>query len=66
VAHAGRRCEGGMQIHLIRAFGRGAKRRQVAEALSYVLLHCGGPTMVQAMDAWLKIVKHQRVPAPFG
>jgi alkylhydroperoxidase/carboxymuconolactone decarboxylase family protein YurZ len=66
VAHAGRRCEGGMEIHLKRAFQRGARRRQVAEALSYALLHCGGPTMVQAMDCWLKMVKVGRVPRPYA
>jgi len=66
VAHAGRRCAGGMQIHLERAFKRGARRRQVAEALSFVLLHCGGPTMVHAMECWLKMVKDHRVPRPYG
>jgi alkylhydroperoxidase/carboxymuconolactone decarboxylase family protein YurZ len=65
VAHAGRRCEGGMQIHLKRAFARGAKRRQVAEALSYVLLHCGGPTMIAALECWLKMVRERRIPAPY-
>ena len=39
--------------------------RKVAEALSYALLHCGGPTMVQAMDVWLKMVKQGRVPMPY-
>jgi alkylhydroperoxidase/carboxymuconolactone decarboxylase family protein YurZ len=54
-----------MQIHLKRAFVRGAKRRQVAEALSYVLLHCGGPTMIAALDCWLKMVRARKIPAPY-
>jgi len=65
VAHAGQRRPAGMAIHLVRAFKRGAKRAQVAEALSFVLLHCGGPTMVDAMECWLKVSKRGRIPAPF-
>ena len=66
VAHAGRRCAGGMQIHMKRAFERGAHRGQVSEALLYALLHCGGPTMVWAMECWLKMVKNGSVPRPYG
>lgn len=65
VAHAGRRNVAGMGIHLVRAFRRGAKRAQVAEALLFVLLHCGGPTMVAAMECWLKMVRERRIPAPY-
>ncbi len=66
VAHAGRRRAAGMRIHLARAFRRGAKRAQVAEALSFVLLHCGGPTMLDAMDVWLKMVKQNKIPSPYS
>jgi alkylhydroperoxidase/carboxymuconolactone decarboxylase family protein YurZ len=65
VAHASTRNAAGMRIHLVRAFKRGARRAQVAEALSFVLLHCGGPTMVDAMACWLKLVRERRVPAPW-
>ncbi|MEO8142599.1 MAG: carboxymuconolactone decarboxylase family protein [Betaproteobacteria bacterium] len=65
VAHAGRRCASGMRIHLVRAFKAGAKRAQVAEALSFVLLHCGGPTMLAAMDCWIETAKKHHVSAPF-
>ena len=65
VAHAGRRNAAGMRIHLVRAFKRGSKREQVAEALAYVLLHCGGPTMLDAMECWLKLVRERKVPSPF-
>ena len=66
VAHAGRRSAAGMRIHLVRAFKRGAKHAQVAEALSFALLHCGGPTMLDAMDCWIRTAKARRIPAPFG
>jgi alkylhydroperoxidase/carboxymuconolactone decarboxylase family protein YurZ len=65
VAHAGRRNAAGMRIHLMRAFRRGARREQVAEALVFVLLHCGGPTMLAAMECWLKLARERRVPAPY-
>jgi alkylhydroperoxidase/carboxymuconolactone decarboxylase family protein YurZ len=65
VAHAGQRRPAGMAVHLVRAFRRGARRAQVAEALSFALLHCGGPTMVDAMECWLKLARERRVPAPY-
>jgi len=66
VAHAGRRSGAAMRIHLERAFRRGARREQLAEGLSFVLLHCGGPTMLAALDAWLKSARRRRIPAPYG
>ena len=65
VAHAGQRRAAGMRIHLKRAFKAGAKRAQLAEALSFVLLHCGGPTMLAAMDAWTAAARKDGIPAPF-
>ena len=65
VAHAGQRRAAGMRVHLVRAFKLGAKREQVAEALSFALLHCGGPTMLAAMDCWIDTAKMNRIPAPF-
>ena len=65
VAHAGQRRAAGMRVHLVRAFRLGAKREQVAEALSFALLHCGGPTMLAAMDCWIRTAKEKRIPAPF-
>lgn len=65
VAHAGRRNGAGMSLHLVRAFRLGAKRGQVAEGLCYVLMHCGGPTMLSAMDCWLKTSRARRIPTPY-
>ena len=65
VVQAGRQCEGGMRLHLKRAIVHGARSRQLAEAMAFALLHCGGPTMVQATDAWSKMVKRGEVPRTF-
>lgn len=65
VAHAGRRCGPGVRLHLKRAFARGARREQVAEAMSYVLLHCGGPTMLAALDNWINAAKSGTIPGPY-
>ena len=65
VAHAGGRRPEAMALHLARAFRAGAKRAQVAEALLYCLLHCGGPTMLEATDCWVRTAKRKRIPAPF-
>lgn len=66
VAQAGRRCGPGVRLHLKRAFQRGARREQVAEAMTYVLLHCGGPAMLDALDDWIKTAKTGRMPGPFS
>jgi alkylhydroperoxidase/carboxymuconolactone decarboxylase family protein YurZ len=65
VAHAGRRSAAGMAVHLVRAFKLGATREQLAEGLSYALLHCGGPTMIDAVDCWVETAERRRIPAPF-
>lgn len=65
VCHASARNCAGMRVHLPRAFERGATRAQVAEGLSYVLLHCGGPTMIDAVGCWEKAAVGLKIPAPF-
>jgi alkylhydroperoxidase/carboxymuconolactone decarboxylase family protein YurZ len=54
-----------MRIHLQRAFESGASRAQMAEALSYVLLHRGGPTMVDAVACWEKAAQDLKIPGPY-
>jgi alkylhydroperoxidase/carboxymuconolactone decarboxylase family protein YurZ len=66
VAHAGRRCAPGLRLHLERAFRKGARPAQVGKALSFVLLHCGGPTMLDAMDCWIAVSQQRRLPGPFA
>jgi alkylhydroperoxidase/carboxymuconolactone decarboxylase family protein YurZ len=65
VAQAGRRCGPGVRLHLARAFKKGARREQIAEGMCYVLMHCGGPAMLDALDNWIKAAKTGRMPAPY-
>jgi alkylhydroperoxidase/carboxymuconolactone decarboxylase family protein YurZ len=65
IAHAGARRPAGMRLHLVRAFKAGAKREQIAEGLSFALLHCGGPTMVEAVGCWEETARRARIPAPY-
>ncbi len=65
VCHASRRNAAGMRVHLARAFKFGARREQVAEALSYVLLHRGGPTMIDAAKVWEEAAPDLGIPGPF-
>ena len=51
-SHAARRTHGGMAVHLVRAFAAGVTPGMVAEALSYLLLPAGGPTLIDAVQAW--------------
>ena len=55
----------GMRFHLKRAFDKGARREQVAEGLSYVLLHRGGPTMIDAVGCWEKAAPELQIPGPY-
>jgi 4-carboxymuconolactone decarboxylase len=65
VCHAALRNAEGMRVHLARAFAKGARREQMAEALSYVLLHRGGPTMVDAVGVWEKAAPELKIPGPY-
>jgi alkylhydroperoxidase/carboxymuconolactone decarboxylase family protein YurZ len=66
VCHAARRSHGGMRVHLPRAFAAGATAAQIAEGLSYVILPCGGPTLVEACDAWDKAAASGLCPSPYA
>jgi alkylhydroperoxidase/carboxymuconolactone decarboxylase family protein YurZ len=65
VCHAARRNAAGMRVHLVRAFGVGVRREQMAEGLSYVLLHRGGPTMIEAAACWELAATELGVPGPY-
>jgi alkylhydroperoxidase/carboxymuconolactone decarboxylase family protein YurZ len=65
VCHAAHRNAAGMRVHLVRAFKVGVRREQMAEGLSYVLLHRGGPTMVEAAACWDLAAKELGVPGPY-
>ncbi len=65
VCHASRRSAPGMRVHLARAFEFGARREQLAEGLSYVLLHRGGPTMIDAVNCWEQAAPELGIPGPY-
>ncbi len=65
VCHASRRDAAGMRVHLARAFAAGASREQMAEGLSYVLLHRGGPTMIDAANCWEQAAPELGIPGPY-
>lgn len=65
VCHAARRNAAGMRVHLARAFAAGARREAMAEGLSYVLLHRGGPTMIDAVGCWEKVAGELGIPGPY-
>ena len=65
VCHASHRNADGMRVHLQRAFADGATREQLAEGLSYVLLHRGGPTMIDAVNCWEKSAADLGIPGPY-
>lgn len=65
VCHAARKSPAGMRIHLPRAFAAGATAEKIAEGVSYVLLPCGGPTLVEACAAWAQAAADGLCPPPF-
>ena len=65
VCHAAHRNADGMRVHLARAFASGASREQMAEALAFVLLHRGGPTMIDAVNCWEKAAPELNIPGPY-
>ncbi len=66
VCHAARRSWEGVKFHLPRAFKAGATRDGIAEGLSYLLLPCGGPTLIEAVEAWAKSASEGCCPSPYG
>lgn len=66
VCHAARRSLDGLKFHLPRAFKAGATRDGIAEGLSYLLLPCGGPALIEAVEAWAKCASEGCCPSPFG
>jgi alkylhydroperoxidase/carboxymuconolactone decarboxylase family protein YurZ len=65
VCHAARKSPLGMRIHLPRAFAAGARAEQIAEGVSYVILPCGGPTLVEACAAWAAAAADGLCPGPY-
>jgi alkylhydroperoxidase/carboxymuconolactone decarboxylase family protein YurZ len=65
VCHAARRHQAGMTLHLRHAFAAGATPGEICEALSYLLLPCGGNTLIEAVSFWEQAAKAGLVPGPY-
>lgn len=66
VCHAAQRRDFGMRLHLGRAFSSGMTVAQLSEGLSYLLLPCGGPTLIEAVNVWERASDAGECPSPFS
>lgn len=64
VAMAARRARAGTVLHLARAFAAGITPAMACEGLSYLLLPCGGNTLIEAVAFWEEAAKDGVLPAP--
>ncbi len=64
-AHASKRDAAALQFHIRRFFAAGGAPAALAEALAFLLLPCGGPTLIEAVDAWAEAAGGGKIPAPF-
>ncbi len=65
VCHAARRDRGGMVLHLRLAVEAGATPAEICEGLSYLLLPCGGNTLIEAVSFWEEAARNGLVPGPY-
>lgn len=65
VATGSRRDKQGTTLHLKHAFAAGATREQVCEGLSYMLIPCGGNTLIEAVSYWEDAAAAGLAPPPY-
>jgi alkylhydroperoxidase/carboxymuconolactone decarboxylase family protein YurZ len=65
VAMAARRDRAGTVLHLARAFANRITPGEACEGLSYLLLPCGGNTLIEAVSFWEEAAKAGVLPAPY-
>jgi alkylhydroperoxidase/carboxymuconolactone decarboxylase family protein YurZ len=65
VAMAARRDRAGTVLHLARAFAAGITPGEACEGLSYLLLPCGGNTLIEAVAFWEGAAKEGVLPPPY-
>lgn len=65
VATGSRRDKQGTVLHLKHAFAAGMTREKVCEGLSYMLIPCGGNTLIEAVSYWEEAAADGLVPAPY-
>ena len=64
VCHGACRRKAPTILHLQKAFSEGMNVKQIAEALSYMIIPCGGNTLIEAVSYWEEAAKEQLVPSP--
>lgn len=65
VCHGAHRNRAGMTLHLKQAFAAGMTPAKVCEGLSYMLIPCGGNTLIEAVSFWEDAARAGLVPAPY-
>jgi alkylhydroperoxidase/carboxymuconolactone decarboxylase family protein YurZ len=65
VAMGARRERDGTILHLRETFKAGATPAEVCEGLSYMLIPCGGNTLIEAVSYWEDAAKAGLVPPPY-
>lgn len=65
VAMAARRDRAGTVLHLRHAFDARVTAAEACEALSYLLLPCGGNTLIEAVAFWEEAARDGALPAPY-
>jgi alkylhydroperoxidase/carboxymuconolactone decarboxylase family protein YurZ len=63
--HGARRERAGTILHLRHAFRHGATPEQVCEGLSYMLIPCGGNTLIEAVSYWEEAAAAGLAPGPY-
>ena len=66
VCHAARRSHRGMALHIERFLAAGGARDALTEGLSYLLLPCGGPTLIDAVEAWAASADERGFAGPYS
>jgi alkylhydroperoxidase/carboxymuconolactone decarboxylase family protein YurZ len=65
VAMGARRDRRGTVLHLRHAFAAGITQAQVCEGLSYMMIPCGGNTLIEAVSYWEDAARDGLVPPPY-
>jgi alkylhydroperoxidase/carboxymuconolactone decarboxylase family protein YurZ len=62
---AARRHRQGTVLHLIQSCAAGVTAPQICEAFSYLLLPCGGNTLIEAVEYWEEGARDGLLPPPY-
>ncbi len=62
---SGARHRQGIVLHLAEACAAGTTPAQICEAFSWLLLLCGGNTLIEAVEHWQEAARERLVPPPY-